>query len=589
MTDTRHATPAAPGAVPASEPARNPFSVPGAPSLLERLYQGELRGDLLAQYPTGLVTPAGRAVAEEVRQLLAAHVDPDETDESRRLPDGLPALLAPFLHLRADRAAGGRELSSADAFGVIRTAASHSLPAGLLLAFTNGIGTGALLSMLPDGPLRDFVRARVAAGAVTASADSEPHGAANRSRRTTATLSDDGTAWLLNGAKVFVGNATVADLFTVSATVVADGQPQGTRMFVVDAATSGLRVHAAQEFMGLRGFPDGALELRDARVPLHHLVVEAESAVRMTPKLLRITTRGRTGIIAAPALAIAENCLRWSREFVQRRQIDGRGLAEYEEIQRILAATAADLFAIEAVIDWCLAGDDLTERLNVLPEHGAAKNISSEACWRIVERTTSLMAGEGYETARSKAARGAPVVPLERVFRDARGLRIAGGVDFQMDNWAAQLIIFSYLYPTPLNGATERTAADPFGGAALGPRNRAHGHFVAAQVHRFGQVTRAVAAAHPDQAALFAREHLMITLSRIANELLTMALVLARASAYSSGESGPDEHVQDLADVFCTDATARVETFWREFETEYHGARPDRARLVAALLKEDHR
>ena len=37
-------------------------------------------------------------------------------------------------------------------------------------------------------------------------------------------------------------------------------------------------------------------------------------------------------------------------------------------------------------------------------EQSAAKNITSVACWRVVDRTMSLLAAEGLETARSKAA-----------------------------------------------------------------------------------------------------------------------------------------------------------------------------------------
>jgi alkylation response protein AidB-like acyl-CoA dehydrogenase len=69
-------------------------------------------------------------------------------------------------------------------------------------------------------------------------------------------------------------------------------------------------------------------------------------------------------------------------------------------------------------------------------ELAAIKNVNSETCWRIVDRTTGLLAHEGYETATSKGRRGVEALPVERALRDGRGLRIAGGVDFNLDNLA---------------------------------------------------------------------------------------------------------------------------------------------------------
>src|SRR5690606_16706160 len=152
---------------------------------------------------------------------------------------------------------------------------------------------------------------------------------------------------------------------------------------------------------------------------------------------------GRMYLIAAPSLAIGRLCLHWSRDFVNRRYVDGRNLGGYDEIQRMVAASLAEVFAMEAVTAWSLLGEG-APRLNVKFEQNAAKNIASVTCWRVAERTMSLLAGEGFETAASKARRGAAPLPLERFYRDARNLRISGAVDFQMDNWTARLFIFSY-------------------------------------------------------------------------------------------------------------------------------------------------
>ena len=60
----------------------------------------------------------------------------------------------------------------------------------------------------------------------------------------------------------------------------------------------------------------------------------------------------------------------------------------------------------------------------------------------------SLLAAEGLETARSKAARAAQPLPVERALRDARALRIAGGVDFLLDKYFGETAVLSRVRET---------------------------------------------------------------------------------------------------------------------------------------------
>ncbi|MFD0385391.1 acyl-CoA dehydrogenase family protein [Streptomyces stramineus] len=89
------------------------------------------------------------------------------------------------------------------------------------------------------GPLADRVRAHVLSGGLSGTADTEPAGAANQGRTTTATLVEDGAAYLLNGRKIQVVNAPAGDLFSVTASVREADGTERNRLFFVDAATPG--------------------------------------------------------------------------------------------------------------------------------------------------------------------------------------------------------------------------------------------------------------------------------------------------------------------------------------------------------------
>ena len=564
---------------------RNPMSIPGTTSFLEELYVGRLRWDLISPFPAQDLADRelGDEVVAELRGLLQERVDPDDVERTQRLPDGLVEELQRrgYLKLQLDADLGGRSLSQFNTFRVIEAAATWCVPVALVLAIQNSVGVGPLMRFLSPGPLRDLVRERLLAGTVCGTADTEPTGAANLRRQTTATLTEDGEAYLLNGEKIHVGNAPIADLLIVSATV-REGEQEHRRLFVVDTDSPGFEITAWHEFMGVKGFPNGAMTFTDVRVPKERmLVARAKDDVRVTVEASAMVIIGRLHMIVAPSLAIAKRCLEWSHRFVTERAIDGRPLGEYDEIQRRIAESLADTFAIEAIAEWSLLSPPRTEGVNALFEQSVAKNIGSVLGWRIAERTMSLLAGEGYETASSKKGRGVRPFPLERALRDVRNFRISGGIDFQLDFWNSQMLIFSYYYPDPDNLAEiESDRLDPSieGETRLSERNTEHLRFAATEVRRYARACREISLRYQDRRAISAAERPLILVSDIANELLTMALVLARAARLADDSV---EGAQELADIHCTAARHRLADLWQRLAARDE---PDYAKLSGDWL-----
>ncbi|MEX5636130.1 acyl-CoA dehydrogenase family protein [Parafrankia sp. FMc2] len=540
------------------------LSVPGAVSLLEEICAGRLPWPAIHPFPQqrGGDRAVGDQAVEDIQKVLERTVDPEAVDAGQQLPPDLPAALHAegCLHLLAGVEHGGRGLSPFNAFRVIEAAAHWSTPAGMLLGIHNGIGAAAYLPVLPDGPLREHISRRMAAGAVTAMADTEPTGAANRARGTTAVPARDGEGYLLNGDKLYIGNGPIADLVAVTATLRG---PDGdrTRVFFVDTDTPGFSVSARLRFMGFRGFPNGALSLRDVHVPPHHLLDEHEG-VWLTAERATVLSRGRLYIVAAPALAIARACLDHTRAYARRRAVDGRVLAGYPEIRRMAAESQADTYALETVAQWTmLDGRGDGPAVNLMPEQVAAKNITSLLCWRVAERTMTLLAGEGFETARGKADRGVPPIPLERLFRDARGTRIAGGTEVLLQMRLAGNVVLSYFYPPPDNAdelMSPATAPADLPAGALSARNRDHRRALSECIHEYARTCLTMARRFPERAELLTRSRALVLLGQLAEELVTMSLVLARAAT-----DGPDTGDQDLADIYCTGAFGRI-AVWRQ-------------------------
>lgn len=544
-------------------------------SFLASLDTGQLRWDLLRPFPEQDPADrrAGDALVTQVEALVASRVDPDRVDRTRELPDGLIDDLhaGGYFKLQLDADLGGLELSPYNAFRVIEQAASWSTPVGQMLGLVNGAGAGALLPSLPPGPLREAIRQRVAAGSVSGWADTEPTGQNNRLPTMTATPTDDGSGYVLSGEKVFTGNGPIADLLVVTAAVADEQEPRAC-LFFVDTASPGFRVASRLEFMGSNGLPNAALRFDNVHVPKELVFAVEGGDARLHPLISSVGLVGRLYIASAPAMAIARLCLKWSREFVARRSIDGCRLGEYDQIQRIIATTLAEVYAMESVVQWCLVDCGLTDRWY---ERIIAKNITTITSWRIVDRTMSLLAGEGFETASSKRRRGADPLPLERLFRDARGLRIAGNVDFQLDNQAARLLLGRH-YGTPDTfTAVDADDLDPdlAQDANLAAANRDHLTTAATQIRSFTRMCIDITRHHAKPAELFAKEQALVLLNRIASELFTMCAVLAKTSQLTSGDA---DYSQNLADVYCTAARHRLADHWRRLAVE---TEPDYAKI----------
>ncbi|MEV6809130.1 acyl-CoA dehydrogenase family protein [Streptomyces sp. NPDC051129] len=541
---------------------RNFSSDPDRPSFLEELYQGRFRWDLV--HPFAEQDAADRAAGDQAVAGLGAflreHVDPAEVEASGRLPDSLYPLLRSrgYLSLQLDPSLGGLGLSHFNVFRVVQAAASHCFPVALVMGIENSVGTPAFWPVVADGPLKDLLHRHQKLGGLSGTADTEPGGAANQHRATTAVPVDGGSAYVLDGHKIFVGHAPLGTLFSVTATVRENGTVTN-QVFFVEADTPGFSRGQWHEFSGIRGFPNGWITLDKVRVPAEHrLLEEGNGQARLTPAVSRLVTRGRLHMIVAPSLAVAKLCCRWSREFVKRRVVDGRPLGEYEEIQRRLADTLAETFAVESVARAALLNEDQDLGRNTAFEQNVAKNIASVVAGRVADRTLSLLAAEGYETAASKKRRGAPALPVEQAVRDVRNMRISGGVDFLIDYWLAGRNILSYYYPEPDEPQAPAAPDASLLDADLTDRNRAHLAAVAEETHRFGLTCRELARRHPDRSALAARQRVLVLLSRISAELFTMAVVLARASGMTRTAAPAAEDGQHLADLYCEAARHRV-------------------------------
>lgn len=214
-----------------------------------------------------------------------------------------------------------------------------------------------------------------------------------------------GEDWILNGEKVFIHNAPVADVAMVLAVTDPSKRKRGgMSMFLVDIDTPGVQRAYKEKKMGQKASPVGGFIFTDVRVPSSALLGQEGAGFGA---VLSVLEKGRLGI-GALANGITRAALDTARQHAMDRHQFNQPLAEFQAIAFALADMATEHRAARLLLD------DAAATLDAGRSAGAscsmAKLYASEAAVRATNRAVQILGGSGY-------IRG---VPAERLYRDAR-------------------------------------------------------------------------------------------------------------------------------------------------------------------------
>jgi glutaryl-CoA dehydrogenase len=160
---------------------------------------------------------------------------------------------------------------------------------------------------------------------------SNPGGMRTHARR-------DGEDWVLNGTKMWITNAPVADVAVVWAkTDEAEGS-RGIRGFVVPTSTPGFSAPEITKKLSLRASVTGEIVLEDVRLPGSAMLPGATGLSGP----LSCLNEARFGI-AFGALGAARDCLETTLAYVEERDMFDKKLAAYQITQVKLADMALEL------------------------------------------------------------------------------------------------------------------------------------------------------------------------------------------------------------------------------------------------------
>jgi alkylation response protein AidB-like acyl-CoA dehydrogenase len=398
------------------------------PSFGKGLYLGSFQPELISPQPDLSVEAVekGERFLAALGVFLQDGVDPQAIERDGKISDevieGFKAIGA--LGMKVPEKYGGLGLSQVYYNRAMMLAGTWHSSVSTLLSAHQSIGLAQPLLLFGSEEQKREWLPKVASTHLSAFALTEPGVGSDPARvSTTATPTEDGLGYVLNGRKLWTTNGTVADVLVVLAKVPrSEGRKGGITAFIVPSETEGVVVEHRIEFMGLHGIENSQTRYTNAFVPAENVIGREGLGLKIALATLN------TGRLALPAICagVAKWATKIAREFASERVQWGKPIGEHDEVAQRIAFIAATAFGLEAMLDVASRLAD-EKRNDVRIEAALAKLYGSEMGWRVIDALMQVCGGRGYETAASLQARGLRGVPVEQVMRDMRVNRIFEG------------------------------------------------------------------------------------------------------------------------------------------------------------------
>lgn len=249
----------------------------------------------------------------------------------------------------------------------------------------NGLTMGAIDVGGSAQQKAEWLPAMAAGAKVGAFGLTEPLSGSDAARGLRTTARRDGHSWVLDGAKRWIGNATMADVVVILAKDAADEQVKG---FLVTTDSPGFSATTIENKVALRSVQNADIVLDGVVIP-EALRLPAIQSFRDVATVLRLTRCD----VAWQAIGIAVGAYEAALSYAKDRQQFGKPIAAHQLVQDLLARCLAN---ITASIALCTQASALLDQGRQRDEHSSmAKSYATARMRETVAWSREVLGGNG--------------------------------------------------------------------------------------------------------------------------------------------------------------------------------------------------
>jgi len=364
------------------------------------------------------LSPEQRLLQESVRQMVDRQIQPilDANDPEKSLPKG-PSLQV-IQHFasqgltcaRIPEAAGGSGMRMVD-LGLVY----EQIPPAVVFGLLSQDVTVARIYAESDEDLRErFLPDLIAGRRLVCSATTEPDvGSDPRSVKTRATYDEAADEWTVSGRKLWISNASVADVINTTVAVGKDEKGLSKMMrLLIDKDVSPFEAKDV-DTLGIRQGHLGEIVFDECRVPGTNTLGKVGDAAR----ILQVTWIASRPLLGMCVAGLAQRALDSAVEYATQREQFGKAIGGHQLIQQRLVDIATAIETSRLLCLRALAAIDKGERANGLS--AMAKRHAVTACEQAINSAMHIHGAMGISRE----------LGLECALRDVRMFPIPDGTN----------------------------------------------------------------------------------------------------------------------------------------------------------------
>jgi len=374
---------------------------------LERIYSGSLDEELFNSSTAPLDTARIDRLVAEFRE-LTRRFSPQVIEEHGRIPPEMLQKMRDIglFGISIPEAYGGLGFNLREYLKTIEQMVKYDISVVLASLAHLSIGLKGVLLFGNEQQKQKYLPPAAAGKIIFSYALTEPKiGSDAQHIESSATLSADGSHYLLNGQKTYITNANYAGALTTFAQLDPK-HPGHMGAFIVETEWEGVKIGRDMPKMGLKASSTASIQFRDVRVPVENLLGRPGDGFRIAMTILNY---GRLGLGAASVGMMEQSLTDMLKRSASRIQF-GSPIKDFQLIQEKLVRTRVNSYVSSAMNDFTAGLLEESPAANVAMESSHCKLFGTTRCWETVYDALQVAGGSGYLTTH----------PYEKRMRDFR-------------------------------------------------------------------------------------------------------------------------------------------------------------------------